>query len=134
MDLLFRFNLQAVLDAPEEAIGRFQIARFIARDQFQLREDWECFQGARFVQKGMPCSMQELEGLNDKFDFTNPACAQLDVLPDIFVANDVPLDSSFDRGNLLQQVRRRTLRINEWLVLAEKFVGELATSGNPSCF
>src|SRR5436190_13604881 len=134
MDLLFRFNLQPVLDAPEEAIGRFQIARFIARDQFQLRENWERFQGACFVQKGMPCSMQELECLNDKFDFTNPACAQLDVLPDVFIANDVPLDPSFDRGNLLKQIRRRTLRINERLMLAEKFVGELATAANPSCF
>src|SRR5258708_526230 len=50
VDLLFRFNLQPVLDAPEEAIGRFQIARFIPGNQFQLSEDWERFQSAGFVE------------------------------------------------------------------------------------
>ena len=132
--LLFRFNLQPVLDPPEEAIGGFQGARFTARDQFQFREDGERFQGACFLQEGVPRSMQELERLNDKFDFANSARAQLDVSLDIFVANDVPLDPSFDRGNFVEQIRRRALGINEGLMLAEKFVGELAAAANPARF
>ena len=133
MDLLFRFDLQPVLDAPEETIGCLQVARFTTRDQFQLREDWERLQGTCFLQERVPRSMQELECLNDKFDFTNPACAQLDVPPDVFVTNDVPLDPSLDRGNFVEQIARRALRINEGLMLAEKFVGEFAAAANPSC-
>ena len=54
----------------------------------------------------MSRSMQELEGLHDKFDFPNPAGAQLDVSLDVFVTNDVPLDPSLDCGNFVEQIRR----------------------------
>src|SRR5437762_3431904 len=82
----------------------------------------------------MPGSMEELECLNNKFDFADPARAQLDVPPNVFVANDLPLDPSFDRGNFLKQIRGRTLGIDEGLMLTEKLVGQLATAADPSRF
>ena len=91
----------------QETIGRFQGAGFIAWNQFQFREDRERLQRACFLQERVPRSMQELERLHDKFDLTNAARAQLDVSPDVFVTNDVPLDPSFDRGNFVEQIRRR---------------------------
>ena len=49
-------------------------------------------------------------------------------------ADLLKLTTNYDRGNFLEQVRRGALWINEGLMLAEKFVGELATAANPSCF
>ncbi len=76
MGLLLRFNLQPVLHPPEKAIGCFQVARFLARNQFQFREDREGLQGARFLEERVSRAVQELERLNDKFDFPNPARAR----------------------------------------------------------
>ena len=132
--LLFRFDLQPVFDAPEEAVACFQGASFTARDQFQLRQDRERLQSARFLQERVPRSVQKLERLHDKFDLANPAGAQFDVPLDVFVPDDVALDPSFDRGDFVEQIRRRALGINERLMLAEKFVGEFATAANPARF
>ena len=129
--LLFRFNLQPVLNPPEKTIGCFQRARFLVRKQLQFREDWKRFQRACFLQERVSRPVQELEGLHDKFDLPNPARAQLDVSPDFFVTNDVPLDPSLDCGNFVEQIRRRAPGINKGLVLPKKFVGELATAANP---
>ena len=123
-----------MLDPPEKTIREFQGAGFGARDQFQLRENRERFQRARFLEERVPRPMQKLQSLHDKFDFANPARAQLHVSLDIFLADNLALNSPLDRGDFLEHIGRRTLGINEGLMLAQKFVSQLPAAGDAAGF
>src|SRR6266404_8417718 len=78
--------------------------------------------------------MNELQRLDDKLDLANSATAKLDVALQRIQANDVALDSFFDVRDFVEQVRRRTARINKWLMLAQKFIDQLAIAGDATGF
>ena len=118
--------------APKETVGGSQELRLPFWNQFQLGEDREGLERVRFLQESVPRSVQELERLHDKFDFTNSAGAQFDVAIDIFVTDDVSLDPPFQRENFIEQIRRGAPRVNEGLMLAKKFVSEFAAATNSS--
>ena len=132
--LLFRFDLEPVLHAAEKAVGVFQHAGFLMREQLQVGQHRQHLQGAGFLEKGVPRAMQKLQRLHHELDLANPARAQFHVAPDIFVADDVALDPPFDAPDFLQDIPGRALGKNERLMLPEKFVGQLAAAGDAARF
>ena len=78
--------------------------------------------------------MDQLQRLHNEFDFANAAGAELDVALEIFVTNDVALDASFDNRDFIQQIRCRTFRINERLMMSQEFVNKLVASANAARF
>jgi len=78
--------------------------------------------------------MNELQRLHDKFDLTNSAAAKFNVPFQTVRSRDVALDSPFDLCNFVKQVRRWAARVNERLMLAQKFVSQLAIAGDSPRF
>src|SRR5947208_2806753 len=102
-----------MLDASKKPIRFVQFYDFIARKKVQLMKSSQRFQHARFLQEGVARAVNKLERLHDKFDLANAAGAQLDVAAEILLAHDISLDASLDAGDLVEQIRRGTARINE---------------------
>src|SRR5438270_450581 len=63
-----------------------------------------------------------------------PAGAQLHISLNIFPTDKLALNPPLDRGNFLEHIRRRTFGINEGLMLAQKFVGQLPAAGDAAGF
>ena len=70
--------------------------------------------------------MNELQCLNYELDFADSPAAEFQVALHCVRSNHIALDSSFDFCNFVEQIWRWTTRINEGLMLAKKFVGQLA--------
>src|ERR1051326_7850738 len=70
--------------------------------------------------------MNELQRLDHELDFANAAAAEFHIALKRAQAHDVSLDSPFDVRNFVEQVRRRTARINKRLMLPKEFVGQFA--------
>src|SRR5687768_3963626 len=121
-----------MLDPPKEAVAVFQDASFAPGEELEVRQDGQSLQRAGFLKKRVARPVEKLQRLHDELNLANPARTQLHIASDIFVADNVALDAPFDSRDLLEHVRRRTLRKNKRLMLAEKFVSELATPGNTS--
>ena len=130
MRLLFRFDLEPVLQAAEKTVGVFQDAGFLMWEQLQVGQHRQHLEGAGFLEKGVSRAMQKLQRLDHKLNLANPARAQFHVAPDIFVADDIALDPPFDAADFFQDIPGRTLWKNERLMLPEKFVGQLAAAGD----
>ena len=56
--LLFRLDLQPVLDAAQKTIGVLERALFLVRQQLEVRQDRQHFQRARLLEKGVTCAVQ----------------------------------------------------------------------------
>jgi len=54
--------------------------------------------------------------LHDKFDVTNAAAAKFYIAIEFFRPNDVAFDAVLDVRNLLEQIRRWTFWVDEWLM------------------
>ena len=78
----------------------------------------------------MTRAVQKLQGLHDKLDFADSARPEFYIPIEILVPDDVAFDPPFDRGDFIQQFRRRTLRINKGLMFAQKIVGQLFAAGD----
>ena len=129
--LLFRFDLQPMLDAPKETISALEQSSFAVRKKLEVREDGQDFPGARFLEERVPRPVQKLQGLHDKFDLANAARAQLYVPFDILVLTISRSDPPLDRTDFFQDIAGGTLRKDEWLVLPEKLVRPVR--GSPRC-
>ena len=77
--------------------------------------------------------MDQLQRLHDKFDVANAAASEFYVALQVFRSNNVTLDASFDACNLIQQVVRRALRVNERLMLPQEFVSQRTAAGDAAC-
>src|SRR5260370_25244594 len=80
----------------------------------------------------MTRAVDELKRLHDKLDLANATSAKLDVALKLVRADYVLLHASLDPGNLVEQIRPWTLRVNERLMLTQKFVSQLATADAPA--
>ena len=60
--------------------------------------------------------MDKLQRLHDELDVTNAAAPKFYIAIQLLRPNDVTLDAVLDVGNLLEQIRRRTLWVDEWLM------------------
>ena len=132
MSLLLGLDLQPVFDAPEKTIGCIERDYFFVRQEFDLRQFAQSLKRARLLQKGVARAVNQLQRLNNEFDFANPAGAEFDVAVQIFVADNFAFDPPLQRGDFIQQIRRRTFRINERLVLLQEFVDQLFAPGDPA--
>ena len=132
MGLLLSFNLQTMLGPAEKPIRAIKIDNFISRNQFELGDTLERLQCAWLLQKGVPRSVDKLQRLHNEFNFANTTATKFNIPLQFALSYDIPLDSSFDIGDLVQQIRRRTFRVNERLMLPQEFVSELATASNSS--
>ena len=130
MGLLLSFNLQTMLGPAEKPIRAIKIDNFISRNQFELGQTLERLQCAWLLQEGVPRSVDKLQRLYNEFDFANTTAAKFDVPLQFALSDDIAFDSPFDIGDLVQQIRRRTFRVNERLMLPQEFVSELATARN----
>ena len=134
VSLLFRFNLQPVLDLAEEAISAIKIDHFFLRDQFEFREGTQRLHGACFLQESVAAAGNELERLDNEFDFTNSATPELNVPVQFVCSQGFAFYPAFDFCDFIEQIRGRAARINERLMLAQEFVGQFATACDPSRF
>ena len=55
----------------------------------------------------MSRAVQQLQRLHDEFHLANAARPELYIPVEILVPDDVALDAALDRGNLIEQFRRR---------------------------
>src|SRR5438067_2467793 len=82
----------------------------------------------------MSTAMNELQRLDDKFNFPNSAAASFNIAFERVRAGHFALNSSFDLCDLVEQIRGWTSRINEGLMLTKKLVSEFAISGDYARF
>ena len=75
MSLLFGLDLQTMLNAPEKPICLVERQHFIAWKKIQLTKTAQRFERARFLQKGMSRTVDELKRLHDELHLANPPCA-----------------------------------------------------------
>ncbi|MGH7938911.1 MAG: hypothetical protein ACREFG_10420, partial [Chthoniobacterales bacterium] len=80
----------------------------------------------------MARAVQKLQGLDDEFDLTDSACAELHVPLELIVSDDVALDSALDQGDFFEQIRCRIARENKGLVQAQEIVGQFAIAADPA--
>src|SRR4029077_16183731 len=128
--LLFGFDLQAVLNAAEEAIRIIQRQNFIVREQIQFSQCAERLEHTRFLQKRITRAMDKLQRLHDELDVANAAASKFYVALQLFRPNYVALDAVLDVRNLLEQIRRCTFRVDEWLMQPQEIVSQLAAAGD----
>ena len=102
--LLFRFDLEPMLDATEKAVSIFENSSFAVRKQLQVREHRQYFQRAGLLEKSVPRAVQQLQRLDHKLDFANPARAQLHVPSDVLATDDVALDPPFYCADFFQDI------------------------------
>src|SRR5437899_5952568 len=108
-----------MLNTPEKPICLVERQHFIARKKIQLTKTAQRFERARFLQERMACPVDKLKCLHDKLDFANATTAEFDVAFKLVMSDDVALDPPLDVGNLIEQIGRRTLWINERLTLPQ---------------
>ncbi len=117
--------LQAVLDAPQEAIGREQFGHGVGRQQFlpgQLRQRLE--QAAR-LQSLRAAATQQLERLDDELDLADAAGAELHVLLQ-FAAFDLARDQFLHRAQRFEHAEVEVAAIHE---RAQRVAVEVAEAG-----
>src|SRR5262249_51856590 len=108
--------------------GSVQIENFGGWNQFEPAQGLHRAQRAGLLQKCLPPAVNELKRLDYEFNFTNSSAAQLAVSPQIL--RGILFNPAVDRGNLIEQIRGGTARINKRLVLTQKFVGQLSATGD----
>src|SRR5438874_3975230 len=121
-----------MFDASEKAVCFVERQHFFVRQEIQLTQSAQRFECARFLQKRVMRAVDELKRLHDKLDLANATSAKFDVALKIVRADYVALNASLDPSNLVEQIRRWTLRVNERLMLTQKFVSQLATPADPA--
>src|SRR5262249_23939570 len=90
--------------------------------------------GCWVLKKCIPSAVNELQLLHDKLALANPAATELQVAFHRIHPDYIAFNPSFDRGDLIEQIRRWTAWINERLMWAKKFIGELATASYAARF
>ena len=134
VSLLFGVDLQSMLDPSQKSVRPVKIDNFLLRDELEPCESTQRVQGARFLQECMTGAVNELERLHHEFDLANAAASKLNVTLQIVRPYYVTLDPPFDAGDFVEKVRSRTLRVNKWLMLPQKFVSQLAAAANSTRF
>ena len=114
--LLFGFDLQAVFNATEESICIIERQNLIVRKQIQFSQCAERLEHTRFLQKRITRAMDQLERLHDELHVANAAAPKFYVALQLFRPNHVALDAVFDFRNLIEQIGRCTLWVNERLM------------------
>ena len=77
--LLLGLDLQAVLDTAQKEIGLIEREHFFSRKKIELAQRTQGLQRACLLEKRVARAVDELERLDNKFDFANPTGAELDV-------------------------------------------------------
>ena len=75
--------------------------------------------------------MDELERLDDEFNFPDSTGAQLHVQ---ILGGNFALDPSFKSRDFIEQLGGGASRKNEWLMVSQKFVSEFFAAAYPACF
>ena len=114
--LLFGFDLQAVFNATEESICIIERQNLIVRKQIQFSQCAERLEHTRFLQKRITRAMDQLERLHDELDVANAAAPKFYVALQLFRPNHVALDAVLDVRNLIEQIWRCTLWVDERLM------------------
>src|SRR5438552_18688404 len=111
-----------MLDAAEKSIRVIKSQNFLAREKMQLTQCSQRLEHTRFLQERMLRSVDELQRLHDEFDFANAADTELDVALELVRSNYIALDAALDVGDLLEQIGRCALPINDRPMVAPAFV------------
>ena len=121
-----------MFDPAEKAIGPVQVEYLRRLNEFEVGQCLQCIQRARFLQKRVAAAMDELQRLYHEFDFPNAAASEFDVSVQVF--GRIVFDPALDAGNFVEQIRGGASRIDKWLMLAQKFVGQFPTAGDAAGF
>src|SRR5262249_19775361 len=130
--LLFGLDLQTMLDAAQKSIRAIKCQDFLVREKIQFTQRTQRLEHARFLEERMPGSIDELQCLHNEFDFANAADAKLDVAVKLLLSHYIAFDAALNVSDLLEQIGRRTLRINKRLMLPQEFICQLAAAGDAS--
>src|SRR5437868_10618263 len=130
--LLLRLDLQTMLYPAEKPVGVVQRQHLRARKKVQFTKRSQRLEHAWFLQERMTRSMDQLQRLHDEFDVANAAASEFYVALQLFGSDNVALDAVLDICNLIQQIVRRALGIDERLMLPEEFVSQLAAARDPA--
>src|SRR5437016_5324985 len=117
-----------MLDLTEKAIGTVKIDNLTMGNDLESRQRAQRIQRACVLKKRVTSAVNELKCLHDEFDLANPAAPELYVPLQFIRTHDVALDPLFDLSEPIEQVRCRAFWINEWLVLPQEFVSQLAAA------
>src|SRR5437868_7507016 len=134
MRLLCRFDLQSMLDQTQKAITAIQIENFFPRDDFKPRKRSQCAERTRLLEESVTASMDELQRLHHEFDFANATATELQIALHRVRPGDLAFNPALDGGDLVEQIRGRTPRINERLMLPQKLVSQFSTAGDCARF
>ena len=80
MQLLVVPGLQPVFRAPQETVGLGQLHAGIHRQIVEYRKRIQYVQHTTLLQNSLTTTTHQLKGLRNKFNFTNPAGAKLDIV------------------------------------------------------
>ena len=108
--LLFGFDLEAMFYAPQETVGTFEIDRFARGSSSNSANAGNVFRVLVSWRKACRAPCNSCSAWTTNSISRIPPRPELHVSIQIFVSDDVAFDSSFDRRDLVQQFRRRTLR------------------------
>src|SRR6266487_3173550 len=133
MRLLLRLDLQTMFHPAEKPVSVVQGQHFRVRKKVQFTKRSQCLEHTWFLQERMTRPMDQLQRLHDKFDVANAAASEFYVALEVFCSNNVALDAAFDACNLIQQIVRRALGINERLMLPQEFVSQLTAASDAAC-
>src|SRR5690349_20982437 len=117
-----------MLNLAKESVGAIELDTFSMSNQFEAGEGTQRVQRIRFLQERMATAVNELQCLDDKLDLANAAAPELHI--SLEISGKVVLDPALDARNFVEQIRRRTARIDQRLVLPQTCICELAATGD----
>src|ERR1700722_3044993 len=94
--LLLMLDLQTMFDAAQENVSISEQAHLIGRKKVQLFQSNQGFQGVSLLEEGVSGPVQELQGLQDEFDFPDASVSEFHVTMEIGQSNNVPFDPRFN--------------------------------------
>ena len=101
MRLQIVHHLEFVLHVSEKPIGAGQIGLLFFRKNTGLLESHQRIERATTKNSRQPTASQHLDCLNEKFDFSDPSDAELDVALFMPALRDLCINPFLDRSNLL---------------------------------
>jgi len=79
VDLLFCFDLQAMLNQAEKSITSIKIENLVSRNQIEPRQSLQGPERAGVLEEGISSTVNELQRLHDEFDLADSTPAELEV-------------------------------------------------------
>ena len=119
-----------MLHVAQEAVGIREFPGVGFGQQMVLHHFFQRRQRLGILQEGNPPRLQQLQCLDDEFDFANSAASQLDVAIDFARLHHFVFNAQFRLGDFAQNPFAKRPRIAERLEHLEEFRGQRLVAGD----